>query len=153
MKIRKARIGDVDAIHRLINGYAEKGLMLPRSLSLLYESIREFAVADEGGLIIGTASLHILWHDLAEIRAVAVHSEYTRRGVGRALLAFLIEEARTLGIPRLFALTYKPEFFQKCGFRLVPKEELPQKVWRDCINCPKFPNCDEVALILDVRQD
>ncbi|MDI3279874.1 MAG: N-acetyltransferase [Bacillota bacterium] len=151
MQIRKARIHDVEQIHRLINSYAAEGLMLPRSLSMLYESLRDFVVAQDGPRVVGTGALHIVWEDLAEVRAVAVDPAYTRRGIGKRLVEALLAEAGELGIPRVFALTYQPGFFQRCGFRPIAKEELPQKVWRDCINCPKFPHCDEVALILDLR--
>ncbi|HHV62920.1 MAG TPA: N-acetyltransferase [Firmicutes bacterium] len=150
MELRKARMEDVKKIHKLINAYAERGMMLPRSLALIYENLREFAVAEEDGEVIGTGGLHIVWGDLAEIRAVAVREDKMGQGVGKAVVRFLIQEAADLGIPRVFALTYKPAFFEKCGFRLTSKDELPQKVWKDCINCPKFPNCDEVAMIYEV---
>ena len=151
LRIRKARITDVEGIHKLVNTYARQGLMLPRSLSLLYESLRDFVVADEEGEIIGTGALHILWKDLAEIQAVAVRENHMRKGIGSELVGFLLKEAQELDIPRVFALTYRPSFFQRLGFRVIPKEALPQKVWKDCINCPRFPNCDEVALIRDIE--
>ncbi|HHW42323.1 N-acetyltransferase [Desulfofundulus thermobenzoicus] len=148
MIIRKARIADMEAVHGLINYYAEQGLMLARPRSVLYEALREFTVAEENGQVVGAGSLHIIWDDLAEIRALAVDPRYTRRGIGRRLVKSFLQEARELGLPRVFALTYQAGFFLKCGFQLIPKEKLPQKVWKECINCPKFPNCEEEAVII-----
>lgn len=150
MKIRKARIDDMEAVHGLINYYAEQGLMLARPRSILYEAVREFTVAEEQGQIVGAGSLHIIWADLAEIRALAVDPRYTRRGIGRRLVQSFLEEARELGMPRVFALTYQAGFFVKCGFQPVLKEKLPQKVWKECINCPKFPNCEEEAVVIEL---
>lgn len=147
MLFRKAKISDVEIIHRFISHYADMGLMLPRSRSSLYEGIREFTVAEKNGKIVGVGSLHVVWEDLAEIRALAVDPDYQRQGIGRGLVESFLAEAVDLEIPRVFVLTYKAPFFIKCGFKLIDKEELPQKVWKECINCPKFPKCDEVALI------
>ncbi|NPV80956.1 MAG: N-acetyltransferase [Firmicutes bacterium] len=163
MTIRKARITDVENIQQLVNNYADKGLMLPRSLSMLYESLREFMVAEDINIsenadgsrkpeILGTGALHVIWSDLAEIRALAVAPHKTGTGIGRRLVESLLAEARDLGIPYVFALTYQPVFFEKCGFTRIEKEQLPQKVWKDCINCPRFPNCDEVALIIKIPE-
>lgn len=146
MKLRKARIADVEEMMLLINSNAEQGLMLPRSRNMLYENIREFLLAEENDQLVGVASLHILWNDLGEIRALAISNEYKRRGIGTKIVRGLEEEARELGCTRLFALTYQPEFFKFCGYQEVSKEEMPQKVWSECINCIKFPNCDEIAL-------
>jgi len=148
--LRKARITDVEAIHRLVNYYASKGLMLARPRALLYESIREFTVAEESGQVVGVGGLHIIWEDLAEIRALAVAENMTGRGIGRKLVETLLNEARELHLPRVFTLTFQPGFFERCGFRLVPKEEMPQKVWRECMNCPHFPNCKEESLVIDL---
>jgi len=150
VRLRKARITDVEAIHALISHYANKGLMLARPRALLYESIREFCVAEEKGQVVGVGGLHIIWADLAEIRALAVAENMCGRGIGRRLVAALLDEARELHIPRVFTLTFQPGFFEKCGFRRVPKEEMPQKVWRECMNCPHFPNCKEESLIIDL---
>lgn len=147
---RKARMGDVPAMQQLINHYAAQGLMLPRSLVSLYESLRDFTIAEEEGRVIGVGALHIVWDDLAEVRALAVAPGHERRGHGRNLVHRLLEEARALGIGRVFALTYQPAFFARCGFRPVPKESLPHKVWGECIHCPKFPNCDEVAVVREL---
>jgi len=144
--IRKAKLSDVEKIHELVNYYAEKGLMLSRSRSVLYEYIRDFAVAELDGEIVGTGALHILWIDLAEIRALAVKEELFGKGIGKDLVDFFLNEAKELDIPKVFTLTYQPGFFDKCGFNTVDKENMPHKVWKECINCPKFPNCDEVCM-------
>ncbi len=150
MIIRKARMCDIEAVHRLINYYADRGLMLARSRSMLYEGVREIAVAEDRGRLLGTGMLHVIWEDLAEIRALAVQPDLQRTGVGRKLVDAFLAEAMDLKIPRVFSLTYQPGFFVKCGFRHVPKESLSQKVWKECINCPKFPNCDEEAVVRDI---
>ncbi|MDY0276159.1 MAG: N-acetyltransferase [Desulfomicrobium sp.] len=147
--LRKAQISDVKNIQKLLTLFAGRGEMLSRSLSELYESVRDFYVmVDEDGKLLGAAALHIVWDDLAEIRSVAVAEDAGRKGVGSALVSACIEEARELGLQRVFCLTYKPEFFGKFGFQLVDKATLPQKVWGDCIKCPKFPDCDENAMTL-----
>jgi len=150
MLIRKAKISDVEDIHSLISHYAAEGQMLARARAALYEGIREFSVVEMDGKLVAVGSLHVLWSDLAEIRALAVAPEYTGHGLGRALVNTFLEEARELELPRVFALTYKPEFFIKCGFHLIEKEDLPQKVWMECVNCPQFPNCEENAVIIDL---
>lgn len=144
--IRKAIIADTRDIHRLLLNYARDGLVLPRSLAELYESIRDFYVEVEAERVIGTAALNICWEDLAEIRSLAVNAEYGGRGIGRRLVQSCLDEARELGIRRVFALTYQPEFFQKLGFSEIEKSELPQKIWGDCMKCAKFPECDEIAM-------
>jgi amino-acid N-acetyltransferase len=151
MKFRKAKMTDVESIHGLINNYANQGLMLARSRNMLYETIREFTVAvDETDQVVGAAALHIIWEDLAEVRALAMDEKYRGQGVGRALVSNLIEEAKELGIFRVFSLTYQQGFFEKIGFHVVTKDELPHKVWKECINCAKFPNCDEIAMVIDL---
>lgn len=148
MITRRARLRDVESMMALINSYAEQGLMLPRSRNMLYESIREFLIVEDDERIIGVGALHVLWEDLAEIRALAVAPSYQRAGVGKRIVDALIEDARELGCLRVFSLTYQPGFFERCGFQLVEKEQMPPKVWKECINCIKFPNCDEIAVIL-----
>lgn len=148
--IRKAQIGDVKEIQKLLTYFAGKGDMLSRSLSELYESIRDFYVAVDGERLLGTAALHMVWEDLAEVRSVAVAEEAGKKGIGSQLVQACIAEAREIGLKRLFCLTYKPDFFARHGFRLVDKSELPHKVWGDCIKCVKFPDCDENAMILDL---
>ena len=149
--IRKAQIKDVKDIQKLLTGYASRGDMLSRSLSELYESLRDFYVCEEDGKLMGTAALHIVWDDLAEVRSVAVAEDAARKGIGSLLVQACIAEARQIGLNRIFCLTYKPDFFGKHGFRLVDKSELPHKVWGDCIKCVKFPDCDENAMILDLN--
>ncbi|GLI37088.1 N-acetyltransferase [Geobacter hydrogenophilus] len=149
--LRKAQIHDVKNIQKLLTHFASQGDMLSRSLSELYESIRDFYVWEEGGEIVGTAALHIIWEDLAEIRSVAVAEETGRKGIGTQVVNACIDEARQLGLKRVFCLTYKPNFFGKFGMRIVDKSELPHKVWGDCMKCVKFPDCDEIAMILDLE--
>lgn len=144
---RKAKMPDVEALHHLINELADLGLMLPRSRNILYESLREFTIVESDGNFVGGGALHIIWEDLAEIRALALQPEYHGKGIGKRLVDELIKEAKELGISQVFALTYQVDFFKKCGFQEIVKEKMPPKVWKDCINCPKFPNCDEVAVI------
>ncbi len=148
--LRKAQISDVKNIQKLVMAYATKGDMLSRSLSELYESLRDFYVYEEEGKLLGTTALHIVWEDLAEVRSTAVAEEATRRGIGAKLVQACIDEGRHLGLKRLFCLTYRPDFFSSLGFRLVDKSELPHKVWGDCVKCAKFPDCDENAMILDL---
>jgi amino-acid N-acetyltransferase len=148
--IRKARISDVKDIQKMLMTFANRGDMLSRSLSELYESVRDFYVVEDGGVLLGASALHIVWDDLAEVRSVAVSEEAGRKGIGGRLVEACISEAREIGLRRIFCLTYKPDFFAKHGFRLVDKAELPHKVWGDCIKCPKFPDCDENAMILDL---
>jgi len=152
MQIRKAKITDVREIQKLIERSAKKGEMLPRSLSELFDNLRDYLVfLDENGeKIIGTCAMHICWEDLAEIRSLVVQEEYHRRGIGSKLIEACLSEAIRRGIYRIFALTYKPGFFQKHGFQVVDKSALPHKIWADCIRCVKFPECDEVAVLLEV---
>jgi len=150
MILRKAKISDVDNMAALINLYAAKGKMLYRSIPSLYQKIRDYSVVEKEGVIIGVGGLHILWNDLAEICSLAVEPRYIKNGLGSALVHRLCREGKRLKIAKVFALTYQPGFFEKCGFMRIDKESLPQKVWMECVNCPKFPNCDETALIKKV---
>ncbi len=145
--MEKARISDAVQMHRLINGFADKGEMLARPLSEIYENIRDYFVIRQGERVIACAALHVNWSDLAEIKSVAVTEDSQRKGVGSWLIETCLKEARELGISTVFCLTYKPAFFEKFGFSQVDKMELPHKVWNECYRCPKFPNCDEIALI------
>ncbi len=144
--IRKAKLSDVEEMYALVNKYAEKGVMLSRPRSMLYEFLRDFIVVEKDNQIIGIGALHIMWSDLAEIRALAVREGYTGQGIGRQIVEYLLQEAAEINIPSVFTLTYQPGFFAKLGFVEVDKERMPQKFWRDCINCSKFPNCDEICL-------
>jgi amino-acid N-acetyltransferase len=145
--LRKARINDIKAVHRLINECAAKGEMLSRSLAELYDNMRDYFVYEEEGEVVGACALHICWEDLAEIRSLCVIPELRKRGIGRDLVKACLEEARELCMERIFLLTYQEEFFGKLGFRPVDKGELPQKIWTDCIKCAKFPMCDEIAMV------
>jgi len=151
LQVKKATVKDAKLIHSLVNKSAGKDEMLPRSLNEVYENIRDFFICRDKGKIIGIAALHILWSDLAEIRSVAVSKENQRRGAGRKLIAQCLKEAKALGIRRVFALTYNPSFFKKFGFKNIDKNTLPQKIWGDCLKCPKFPECDETAVIKTLR--
>jgi len=147
--IRKARIGDVDRIHALVSVHANRHLMLPRSRSELYESLRDYFVAEAAdGTVVACGGLEISWADLAEIKSLAVDEAHQGCGFGRQIAEACLQEARELGIRRVFVLTYQVAFFEKLGFEQIPKEELPHKIWKTCINCPKFPDCDEVALAI-----
>jgi len=143
-------MSDTKDIAALINFYAEKGVMLPRTLPSIYQRIRDFTLIEENNTIIAVGSLRILWNDLAEICSLAVRPESVNRGLGSSLVKKMIQESRELEIKNIFTLTYQPVFFEKCGFKRISKESLPQKVWTECVNCPKFPNCDEIALIKNI---
>lgn len=152
MKIRPARVGDVQAICELIKQFAGRKLMIRRSLGELYEMIRELIVAvDENGRVVGCVGLHVFWSDLAEVKCLAVSEQAQGRGVGRKLVEACAEAARELEIQTLFALTYSPEFFEKCGYSRIEKADLPHKIWNECVRCPLFPNCNEVALTLPIE--
>ena len=148
--IRKARIEDVKKIHGLINLSSSNGEMLPRPLGELYDNLRDYFVCDEGGEIIGTGALHICWEDLAEIRSLCVAETARKRGIGQKLVESCIEEAKRFEIRKIFLLTYKVEFFEKCDFHVTDKKIFPQKIWSDCIRCAKFPECDEIAMIREI---
>ena len=150
--IRKARIGDVREIQKMLASYAQRGELLPRSLSELFDNLRDIFVYldDSEPQIMGTCSMHICWEDLAEIRSLVVREPYRRQGVGRKLVEACVSEAVTLGLYRIFVLTYQAQFFEKLGFRQVDKATLPHKIWADCIKCVKFPECDEIALVLEL---
>jgi amino-acid N-acetyltransferase len=145
--LRKARISDIKAVHRLINDCAAKGEMLSRSLAELYDNMRDYFVYEEEGEVLGACALHICWEDLAEIRSLCVIPELRRRGIGRDLVDACLAEAREFRVARVFLLTYQEDFFSKFGFRSIDKAELPQKIWTDCVKCAKFPMCDEIAMV------
>lgn len=148
--IRKAKVPDALELQKLINSFADKNAMLPRALNAIYENIRDFFVMEESGKIVGCCALHVTWGDLAEIKSLAVDENLHGKGHGRQLLSACLDEAKDMGIPKLFALTYVPEFFEKAGFSRVDKGTLPHKIWSECINCPKFPDCGEEAVILEL---
>ncbi len=150
--IRHARIADARVIHKLLLDYAKDGQLLGRSLADIYDSIRDFYVYEEDGEILGIGALAICWEDLAEVRSLAVVAGQQGKGIGRKIVESCLREATELGIRRVFALTYQPEFFKLLGFFDIEKAELPQKVWGVCINCVKFPDCDEFALAINLLE-
>ncbi|MDB5358470.1 MAG: argA [Phycisphaerales bacterium] len=148
--IRSATIHDVPRIQQIINSHAELGKMLFKSYAQLYEDLRDFGVYEADGRVVGCAALTIIWADLAEVRSLAVEEGFRGKGVGRHLVQWTVQEARRLGIARLMALTYEQVFFEKLGFKVVPKETLPLKVWSDCVRCPKRDACDEIAVVREL---
>lgn len=145
--IRKATIGDIKQIQALVNSFAKKDLMLPRALNELYENLRDFWVFEDNRKIIGCAALHVCWDDLAEIKSVAVARNKQGKGIGKKLVEVCMDEAKELGAKQVFMLTYNPEYFKRFGFKRIKHSSLPHKIWAECINCPKFPNCQETALV------
>lgn len=150
-QVRKAQAGDIPAISRLVNRHAELGEMLPRDEDELYEALRDFFVAYAPSGILGCGALHIMGRDLAEIRSLAVDSAAQGMGLGRAIVSACIQEAREIGVTRVFALTAVPDFFYKLGFYKVSRNSFPQKIWKDCFKCKFFENCIEVAVQYDIR--
>ncbi len=148
--IHRALIADAKEIHHLLLGYAQQGQLLGRSLADIYDALRDFHVYEREGEILGVGALQICWEDLAEIRSLAVKPGLAGQGIGRQLVESCLEEARTFGLKRVFALTYQPEFFARLGFVEIEKSALPHKIWTDCIHCVKFPNCDETALAIEL---
>ena len=154
MHIKKAAAGDIAAIHRILNYYAEQDLLLPRSLSELYDHLRDYFVLEnkeQAHSIHGVCGLRVYWEDLAEIKSLAVSEDQQDKGFGSKLVRACLQEARSLGIRKVFALTYVPDFFIRLGFKEVARSIFPQKIWADCLKCPKFPDCDEVALAIDLQ--
>ena len=149
--IRQAAIGDVPTIHHLLEIYAAKGNLLPRTFSELYRHLRDFFVVEIGGKVVACAALEIFTEDLGEGRSLVVDEAHERRGLGRLLVERITAEARSIGLKRLMALTYVPSFFHKLGFQTVPKDTLPEKVWSVCVKCYKFNNCDETAVLLELK--
>ncbi|MCK4840040.1 MAG: N-acetyltransferase [Desulfobulbaceae bacterium] len=152
--IRRARIDDVKKIYAILQHFSAKELLLGRSLSSLYDQLRDFLVYEDPQQvekrIIGVCALHVCWENLAEIRSLAVVEGEHGKGVGRELVRVCLEDMKELGLSKVFTLTYQPGFFEKLGFRKVDKSELPHKVWSDCIQCPKFPDCNEEAMVRDI---
>jgi len=151
LRIRKARMGDVESVHDLINRQARQGRMLARSRLELYENLRDFFVASERRRVYGAAALHISWESLAEIKSVAVSEESRGSGVGARLVQACLREASKLGASRVFVLTYVPEFFEKLGFARIDRSELPHRVWAECVRCAEFPDCGEIPMAREVR--
>jgi amino-acid N-acetyltransferase len=156
--IRNARMGDVKKIYNLLQYFADKDLLLGRSLSSLYDQLKDFSVYVENAEddpnkeeLVGVCSLHICWENLAEIRSLAVTEEGQGKGVGQQLVNRALSEADSYDITKVFTLTYQPDFFRKIGFKDIDKSELPHKVWSDCIQCSKFPDCNEEALVWEKK--
>jgi amino-acid N-acetyltransferase len=152
IRIDKATMGDVPKIQELVSSFAAIGEMLPRPLAEIYEHLRDFFVVREGQETVACAALHIMWEDLAEIRSLAVLENNQEQGIGLELVNACLAEARRLGIRTVFALTQQPAFFEKSGFHQADMMTLPRKVWGECFRCPKFPNCDEIAVIIDLGE-
>jgi amino-acid N-acetyltransferase len=152
--ITKAVAADIESVHKILNFFAQKGLLLPRSLSELYERLRQYFVLKSGpdGPVQGVCGLGICWKDLAEIQSLAIMEPLQGKGLGRQLVMACLDEARRLELNRVFTLTYVPDFFMRMGFKEIDKSLLPHKIWADCLKCPKFPDCDETALMMDLDE-
>ena len=149
--VRKARLTDVPDMFRTINHYAERQRMLPKTQLQLYENLRDYSVAtdpSDPGRLLGCGALHIYWENLAEIRALAVAPEKIHQGIGTRLVELLVNEAQEMQIAQLFLFTYAPEFFSRFGFIQVEHRTLPLKIYNECLHCPKFNKCDELAMVL-----
>lgn len=151
IRVEKATVADVPHIHAVVTYFADRDEMLHRPLNEIYENLRDFYVArDAEGDFLGCVALHLLWADLAEVKSLAVREDKQLRGVGLALVRACLDEARRIGLPRVFALTYKPGFFEKLGFQVANVANFPRKVWNECYRCPKFPSCNEIAVSLEL---
>ena len=151
LQVQRAAVTDVKAIHELVNGFARTGEMLPRTLAEIYESLRDFSVLRDGDALIACGALHVMWEDLAEVRSLAVQTARQGQGLGALLVRAHLDEARELGLRTVFALTYRPAFFEKLGFQQADVMTLPRKVWNECYRCPKFPTCNEIAVVLELE--
>lgn len=151
LMVVRAAIADARGICDLVNTFARRGEMLPRTMAEVYENLRDFyVVRDEAGAVLACGGLHILWEDLAEIKSLAVREDLQGRGLGQRIVAACLDEAAAIGIKTAFALTYRPGFFEKLGFRQADVMTLPRKVWGECYRCPKFPGCNEIAMVREV---
>lgn len=152
MSIRKARFKDVKEIQTIVNHFAQGEVMLPLSLNKIYENIRDFSVVTEGDEVVAVGALHIVWDDLAEIKSMAVKEGHHKKGYATKVVNELLSEAKEIELSQVFLLTYQNEFFSKFGFKEIEKSDLPHKVWTDCVNCSKFPNCDEIGMMLQLEK-
>lgn len=151
MKIRKAKLTDVPNMHRLVNHYAGERIMLPRTLTDIYENVWEFTVAaEDDGRLVGCGALKLYNQEVAEIRSLCVDETLKSKGVGREIMEELLDEAEAFGLKTVFALTVVPTFFEKLGFHQTPRERFPTKVWRDCLKCERYTCCDEKAVTMEV---
>lgn len=148
--IRQAKISDVKPMHALIGYYADRKEMLHRPLNDIYENIQEFIVAESGSKVVGCCALHVSWEDLAEIKALAISHDYQGKGIGTKLVLACQKKAKVLGVNKTFALSFKPEFFEKLGYYRIAREKLPHKIWGECVKCPLFPDCGETPLMYDL---
>ena len=153
LKVERAAVTDARAIHALVNEFARRGEMLPRTMAEIYENLRDFSVVRDGAEVVACGALHIVWEDLGEIRSLAVREERQAQGLGAMLVRAHLEEARSLGLRTVFALTYRPAFFERLGFRQADVMALPRKVWNECYRCPKFPTCNEIAVVYDLTAE
>lgn len=151
LRVQRAAVTDVRAIHDLVNGFARRGEMLPRTLAEIYESLRDFSVVRDNGGVIACGALHVMWEDLAELRSLAVREERQGQGLGVLLVRAHLQEPRELGLRTVFALTYRPAFFERIGFHQADVMTLPRKVWNECYRCPKFPTCNEIAVVIELE--
>jgi amino-acid N-acetyltransferase len=154
LTLRKAVITDVKTIHQFLLEASAEGLLLPRPLSDLYNHVREFFVFDDrtNGWIAGCSALSVIWEDIAEVRSLFVRKDCRKQGLGDKLVEACIEEAASFGLNKIFTLTYQEDFFSQAGFKVIKKEVLPNKIWADCINCAKFPDCDEIAMLRELNK-
>lgn len=148
--MRKANLEDVKSIQRIVNNFAKSELMLPRALNEIYENIRDFWIYEEGDEIVGCCALHPVWDNLAEIKSLAVTKKYQGKNIGKKLVETCLKEAVRIKATKVFALTFVPEFFKKIGFVEGHKEEMPHKIWSECIKCPHFPDCDEILVVREL---
>jgi len=149
--LQQATVADARVIHGLVNGFARKGEMLPRTMAEMYENLRDYSVVRDGDAVVACGALHIMWDDLAEVPSLAVAEDHQGQGLGALLVRPHVQEARTLGLSTVFALTYQPAFFERLGFQQADVMTLPRKVWNECYRCPKFPTCNEIAVVYDLK--
>jgi len=152
LQVQRASVTDVKSIHDLVNGFARKGEMLPRTMAETYESLRDYSVVRDSDELIACGALHVIWEDLAEVRSLAVREDKQGQGLGAMLVRSHIEEAKELGLRTVFALTYRPGFFERLDFVQADVMTLPRKVWNECYRCPKFPTCNEIAVVLELPE-
>jgi amino-acid N-acetyltransferase len=150
LRVQPAEVADARAIHELVNGFARTGQMLPRTMAEVYENLRDYSVVRDADEMVACGALHIMWEDLAEVRSLAVREDRQGQGLGAMLVRSHVDEARSLGLATAFALTYQPAFFERLGFVQADVMTLPRKVWNECYRCPKFPTCNEIAVVLDL---
>jgi amino-acid N-acetyltransferase len=147
LRTRLAVLSDVPYIHGIIEPYSYEGVLLPRSVAELCENVRDFVVTEEEGRIVGCGALHLYGTHLAEIRSIAVPPPSRRRGIGRSLVAALMEESRRHGVTCVCLFTRTPDFFKRLGFEIARRELLPDKIYKDCVHCPRLTDCDEIAMV------